>query len=63
MPVFQNREQGDETGPIWVLVFVGGRKVEGGCMEWKYYVLMYENGELKHVETIARMKKDRDKGE
>jgi hypothetical protein len=24
-------------------------------MQWKYYVLMYENGKMRPVETILRM--------
>jgi hypothetical protein len=28
----------------------------------KYYVLMYENGKMRHVETIPGMGREEDKG-
>jgi hypothetical protein len=32
----------------------------GGWLQWKYYVLMYENGKMRLVETVAGIE---DKGE
>jgi hypothetical protein len=32
-------------------------------MWWKYCILMYENGKMKHVETIPGMVRGEDKGE
>jgi hypothetical protein len=48
MSFFKNREQKGKTGPVWELVPVEVEKIQGksagGCMYWKYYVLVYENG-------------------
>jgi hypothetical protein len=38
------------------LVPVGGQRIKietvGGWTYWNYYVFMYENGKMRHVETI-----------
>jgi hypothetical protein len=38
-------------------------KVVGGWIWCKYFVLMYENGKMRHVETIPGMREMEDKGE
>jgi hypothetical protein len=38
---------------------VGGEDIRKGCGRricWRYYVLMYENGKMRPVETIPRMR-------
>jgi hypothetical protein len=42
----------------WVVTSSKGediRKGVGEWLEWKYYVLTYENGKVRPVETIPRM--------
>jgi hypothetical protein len=56
MPFYKNREQESKNGPASGLVPVkAGRmwgKGVGDWKWWKYYVFMYKNGRMRHVETI-----------
>jgi hypothetical protein len=55
MSSFKYREQEGNTGPIWGLVLVGmGSTFGKGVREWIWwkYVLMYENGKMRPVETV-----------
>jgi hypothetical protein len=56
---FKNREQEDKTGPAWVFGSSGkGEDIKKGYRRMKmvkYYVLMYENGKMRLVETIPGM--------
>jgi hypothetical protein len=56
---FKNGEQEEKTGPIWGLATVGEGRIQGkgvgGQIWWKNYVLMYENGKIRSVETIPGM--------
>jgi hypothetical protein len=59
MSFFKNREQVGKSGPVWALVPVGeGRNIRKGCGKVnmvEYYVLMYENGKMRPVETLPGM--------
>jgi hypothetical protein len=45
-------EQESKTSPGVGMAY---RKAGGGWIWWKYYVLMYENVSMRHIETILRM--------
>jgi hypothetical protein len=58
---FKNIGQEGKTGPVWglvpVCVYEGG-DIRKGCRRvnmLKCYVLVYENGKMRPVETILRM--------
>jgi hypothetical protein len=60
MSFFKNGGQEDKRGPVvWELVPVGERRIQGKGIGrrigWKFYVLIYENGKMRPVETILRM--------
>jgi hypothetical protein len=48
----KNDGQEGKTGPVWELALVGGEDIRKGCRRVKYYILMYENGKIRPVETI-----------
>jgi hypothetical protein len=54
----KNEGQESETNPVWELVPMGGGKAkgkgEGGQIQWKYSVSIYENGQMRHIETVVR---------
>jgi hypothetical protein len=58
LPFFKSREQESKKGPVWGLVPVGrGEDIRKRCRRVKmveYYVLMYENGKMRPVETIQQ---------
>jgi hypothetical protein len=55
------------TCPVWRLAPVGGGEdIKEGCRRVnmvEYYVLMYENGKMRPVETIPGMGEGANKGE
>jgi hypothetical protein len=60
MSFFKNGGQEGKTGPVWGLAPVGGgghkERVEEVNMV-EYYVLVYENGKMRPIETIPGMGK------
>jgi hypothetical protein len=58
MSFFKNGEQEGKTGLVWGLSVVCG-----GRIWWNYYILRYENRNMRPVETILGMEGEgRNKG-
>jgi plasmid stabilization system protein ParE len=51
MPFFKNEEQEGKTCGRGKDIRKGYRRVN----VWKYYILRYENGKMRPVETLPRM--------
>jgi hypothetical protein len=52
-------EDRDVKRPVWRLVLVGRERIQrkgvGGRIWWKEFPLLYENGNMRPVETVLRM--------